>query len=954
MHYKSIDANFNLVPLEREILDYWAKNKIFEKVNSKNVKKEWVYYDGPITANGNPHYGHALTWTVKDVIPRYYSMKGNFVSRNIGWDCQGILVEYEIEKNLGFTHKSQIEKMGVDKFNTLCKNSVLEKREKMVEYEKRMGRWLDPNDEYSTMDRNYIESMWWSLKELYSKGLLYEGYKVVAYSPRTGMTLSTHEVAEGGYKDVEDFAVTLKFKLKNEQNTYILAWTTTPWTLPGYLLLAIGKKINYVKVFYKDNYYILANSRLEEVFKGKLYKIISGVKPMELVGLEYEPLYNYYEYKRAEGCFKIIYADHVNTNDGTGVVHLAPYGEEDFNVFMSLKIGVFDYLNETCEFTSEIPELDGMFYKKANTQIIDTLRSKNLIFNVEKYVHSMPMDYRSKTPLIYKPIKSWYLNIDKIKPKLVEEANKINFVPREMGKSRFVPWVKNARDWSLSRLRFWGTPLPIWVNEKGEKIIIGSFKELEDLSGKKLGNNFDPHKPFVDNITIKNKDGVFRRVPEVVDVWYDSGSMPFARYHYPFENNELFKKRFPAEFISEADDQVRLWFYTMFVLGVALFNKAPFKNVVVLGMLGDEKGKKMSKSSGNYPPIEEIFTSYGSDMLRYFLLTSPVARGEATAFSYKALDETKKEFFTTLWNSLRYYLTYASLHNFDPTTDFDTANENILDKWAKTRLNKLVENVDTYLGKYEVMFAAREFAPFVQDISTWYIRRSRDRLASGDKKALYVLYTVLNTLCMLLAPFMPLLAEKIYLLINIKQNSTSVHLQDFPLVNNFYTKYSILQKMDLVRQICSLGNSIRKEKNISTRQPLSKLKIKFNKSKPVKINADLVDLIKDELNVKEVQIITRIDNKAGFVSRQEKNIYVSLDTRVTDSLLLEGEARNIIREVQAMRKDSSLSISQKIELVLQNTELADKVLNIYIDYIKAKVNATKISLGKKTRITVVK
>lgn len=948
MKYKNIDANLDLVNVEKAILKNWDEKKIFDQINSRFKDKEWVYYDGPITANGLPHYGHAITWTLKDVVPRYYAMNGNFVSRNIGWDCQGILVEYEVEKKLGFTHKSQIEEMGIEKFNKMCRENVLSNRDKMVEYETRLGRWIDHNDEYSTMDSLYIESMWWALKTLHEKGLLYEGYKVVAYSPRTGMTLSTHEVADGGYKQVEDTAVTLKFKLSKAPNTYVLAWTTTPWTLPGNLMLAVGKKINYVKVEYEGNFYILANARVEEVFKGKHYKVVSGLKAVELEGLDYEPLFDFYKEKKSEGCFKIVFADHVNTSDGTGVVHLAPYGEEDFNVFMSMGIKMFDYLNETCDFTDEIPPYAGLFYKKANEKILEDLTTSGKLFYSEKYVHSMPVDYRSGTPLIYKPIKSWYVAVSKMKNRLVEEAKKINFVPEEVGKSRFVPWIENARDWSLSRLRFWGTPLPIWLNEEtGDIKVIGSFKELEELSGQKLGDNFDPHKPFVDNIELKIGNLVYKRVPEVIDVWFDSGSMPFARYHYPFENKELFKKRFPAEYISEGDDQLHLWFYTMFLLGVCLFDETPFKNVIVIGMLGDEQGKKMSKSKGNYPPVEEVFEKYGSDMLRYFMVTSPVVRAEPTAFSYKALEETKKEFFTTCWNSLRYFITYASLHNFEATKNFSPAND--LDLWAFERTHLLIKKVNEYMRKYEVMFAAREFAPFVQALSTWYIRRSRDRLAGGDQDALNTLYYMLNSLSILLAPFLPLFSDEMYLKLNETSKLNSVHLESYP-IYNLEINDGILSKMELVREICSLGNAIRKEKNISLRLPLSKLKIKSAKLKNLELSIDLIEIIKDELNVKEVQVVQRMDKDVNLVIKEQKDLLVALDVLITDELKNEGEFRNLVREVQSMRKEANLNVSQKIELELEKNEVNTLILKNFEDLFKTRVNATNITLGIANKI----
>ena len=943
--YKQVEPNLDLVSLEKNMLVKWEQANLFATVNdaTKNFPK-WVYYDGPITANGRPHYGHALTWTMKDILPRYYTMQGRFVSRNIGWDCQGILVEYEVEKDLQFQSKADIEKFGIDKFNEQCRNRVLKHRAAMFDYEMRLGRWLDHNDEYSTMDAKYIESMWWALKELYTKGLLYKGHKVVAYSTRAGMTLSTHEVADGGYKEIIDPAVTVKFQLKNVPNTYVLAWTTTPWTLPGNLLIAMGKSIEYVKVEYDGEFLIVAKELVEKVFADKNHKIIEVVSQEQLLNQKYEPLFEYFSDRKTQGAFKIVYGDHVNTETGTGFVHLAPYGEEDFIILSQLKIAMFDYLDETGTFNDLIPELKGQFYKKANSQIVQMLTQKALLFKVEDYAHQMPMCYRTKTPLIYKPIESYYVAIEKIKEKLLSEVQKVKFVP-EQGGDRFVNWIKNARDWSLSRRRYWGTPLPVWVNDKtGEVIVVGSFNELSKLSGKDLGQNFDPHKPFVDEITWGSEEsGYYKRVPEVIDVWFDSGSMPFAKHHYPFENGENFKNQYPAEFISEADDQLRLWFYTMFVLGVALFDQTPFKNVIVLGMLGDENGKKMSKSAGNYPPIEEVFEKWGSDMLRYFLLKSGVARMEPTAFSYKALEETKKEFFTITWNSYRYFLTYADLHKFEPSAKFTPTNE--LDKWILMRLAQLIKTVRTNLDNYEVMYATREFAPFIEDLSTWYIRRSRDRISTGDNDSLNTLYISLETLSRLLAPFMPLFADELYLGMTAGSKKQSVHLESFPQVTvlNIELDEKLIASMQKLREVASVGNALRKENNIAVKQPLKILYVSCE------LDNTLLSILKEELNVKEVQFM-KPESNPNIISGEQNGLYIAFDTSMDNDLELERRSREFMREIQKLRKQANVSWDQQVRLQYISTKEIEEMLANYRDEIIKKTLVGEIVQGDEMKI----
>nr|MBP7927844.1 isoleucine--tRNA ligase [Patescibacteria group bacterium] len=824
--FKEFDSVPNLPEQEKQTIEFWKQLDVVEKL--KELRKDSprkIYFDGPVTANNMPHYGHAITWTMKDIVPRYWSMQNYLVSRNMGWDCQGIPVEYEIEKQLGFTNKEDIEKYGVAKFNQLCRESVFKYRDSIFYYETRLGRWFDEKDMYYTMDAPFIESMWWSLKELYAKGLLYEGHKVVPYSTRAGTTLSSHEAAEGGYKELEDPFVTVKFPLKKNSkptNTFLLAWTTTPWTLPGNLLLAIGKKIEYVKVEHNGDYYILAKERLEHVFADKPHKIVESLAAESLEGLEYVPPFEHYLAKSKEGAFKVVIADHANTDEGTGIVHLAPYGAEDFDVLMALNISLFDYLNETAHFTKEIPEYAGLFYKQANDKIIQDLTEKDRIFASGKLLHRMPMCWRTATPLIHKPVKSWYIKVTALKEKMLKENEKINWVPEHIKNGMAHQWLSKARDWAISRSRYWGTPLPLWVNDKtGEKVLVGSFAELKDLSGVELT---DPHRPFVDDIIWEDKEngGTFRRVTDVIDVWYDSGSVPFAKLHYPFENADD-PSLLTAEYISEGDDQVRLWFYTMHILGVALFGNVPYKNVVVTGMLNDKNDKKLSKSKKNYPPMDEVLDTFGGDVLRLFVLGSPVVQAESARFYEEALSDVKKEFFIPLWNSAKYFVTYANIHGFVPKNHGDLELHNELDAWILARLAEVINSVTASMDNYLIMDATRTFTPFVADLSTWYLRRSRERLRDGDAEALNTLYYVLSTFSRLLAPFVPFLSEELYQRLNVAQVSgvNSVHLDLYPQpVSISDTEKTLLGKMANTRAIVSAALSIRVLEKVKIRQPL--------------------------------------------------------------------------------------------------------------------------------------
>lgn len=940
--FREIDAVPNLSKNEEDVLKKWVEWDVIEKVkeNRKN-SPEKVYYDGPITANNMPHYGHVVTWTLKDIIPRYWNMNNYYVSRNMGWDCQGLPVEIEVEKELGFKEKEDVEKYGIAAFNKLCKESVFRYRDQIFQYETRIGRWFDQKDMYYTLDATFIESIWWSFKELFNKGLIYEGYKVVPYSTRAGSALSHHEVNEGGYKEIEDIFITPKFKLKTEKDTYVLAWTTTPWTLPSNLLLAVGRKIVYVKVKFEDSFYILAKSRVSDIFKDKQVEILEEIKPSDLVGKEYEPLFSYYESKRSEGCFKIVYADHANDEDGTGIVHLAPYGEEDFDVFMRDGITIFDYLDGGANFTDAIPEYAGLFYKQANKVIVADLQKKNLVLSTGSYVHRMPMCYRTKTPLIYKPIKSWYVAVTKIKDKMLEQNSKINWVPEHLKNGGSFQWISNARDWSISRSRYWGTPMPVWVNDKTKEIYVaGSFEEIEKLSGVKIE---DPHRPYVDDITWEDKQngGTFRRVVDVLDVWYDSGAVPFAKLHYPFENKELVdnKVKFPAEYIAEGLDQVRLWFYTMHILGVALFDQVPYKNVVTNGMLADKTGEKLSKSKKNYPPMDDVLNAYGADVLRLFLLTSPIVQAESARYSEDALKDTKKEFFLPLWNSVRYFVTSANLNNFTPTLDVPNTN-NVLDKWLLARSQQTINTVINNMDKYLFMPASRELPLFVQDLSTWYIRRSRDRLRDGDIEALNTLYYVLTQFTKLIAPMVPFISENFYEILGMSKlsNLESVHLDFYPKAKDLtQDQKDTLEQMQLTRDIVSTSLSIRVENNMKVRQPLGNLYIKSKKDEVLEFYADLVS---DEVNVKNVTSITEpLEN----TKQSESSAFIAyLDTNITEELKLEGLAREMVRKLQDIRKEQGLNVSDAVNATYEATEENTKAVSMFGEYIKQKVLAKQL------------
>ena len=890
----------NFSNVENEILQYWEERDMLSKsINQRSKEKSFTFYDGPITSNNKPHYGHALTMVIKDAVPRYKTMKGYRVDRSLGWDCQGIPVEYEVEKELGFQQKEDIEKFGIKEFNDLCRKSVEKYQNDISALTKRIGRWVNKDEEYATMNASYIESVWWSLKELYNKGLLYQGYKVVPYSTRAGTTLSNSEVALGGYQAIVDPAVTVKLKLVNSDK-YLLIWTTTPWTLPGNLLAAVGRDFEYVEVEYKGEKYIVGKELVEKVFGEKL-KILHTYKGEELIGLEYEPLYPYFLDRKKEGAFRVVHADHVTLEDGTGIVHQAPYGEEDFLLMTGMGITMFDYLDDQGNMKDEITQFKGMFYKKANKYIMQDLEDRGLLFKHEEYEHQMPMCWRTNTPLIYKPIKSWYVKVTAIRDLLVKENKEINWVPEHIKEGRFGNWLEEARDWALSRNRYWGTPLPVWVCDKCEYTeVLGSFDEVKERSEVILE---DPHKPFVDEVVYScpKCNGTMKRVNDVIDVWYDSGSMPFARFHYPFENKERFESKYPAQFIAEGVDQTRGWFYTLHVIGNALFGEKAFENVVVNGLALAPDGTKMSKSKRNYTEIGTVLDSLGADALRLYFLSSPIVNGEEVVFNEKFLKDITSTALLPLWNSVKYFVSYQSQYNW--VHNESIKSNNIMDRWILERLNETVLKVDKGMEAYKLQNAVKPILDFIDDLSKWYIRRSRDRFVQGDKEALSTLYKVLLELSKVLSPFAPFISESIYL--TLGGSKESVHLEDYPESRNI--DMELIANMNKVRNICSLGLNIRDEKRLKVRQPLSQAYV------PIE-DEELKDIIKGELNVKEVIYSEKPVTKETYVSQESGNIFVTLNTLVTEDLREEGLLNEINRALQVARKENGCEVGEVVSV----------------------------------------
>lgn len=952
--------------LEQEILKLWkAKDILNKSIDSRPEDKSKTFYDGPITANGAPHMGHALTFSMKDIIPRYWTMKGYKVNRSLGWDCQGLPVEYEVEKSLGFKEKKDIEAFGIAKFNELCRNLVLEKRDKIIELEEMMGRLTNSEEEYATMDATYIESIWWSLKELYTKGLLYEGFKVVPYSTRAGTTLSNAEVALGGYKNFVDPAITVEFPLEEDPMIVMLAWTTTPWTIPGNLGLAVGKDIAYVKVQKEgsDKKYIIAKDLAECVFKDQSYSVIEELNAKDLVGKKYIPPFQFY--KGRANAHQVYEGFHVTTESGTGIVHLAPYGAEDNEIFQQVGIESFDYLDDQGDFKPEIAPYAGMNYRDANPKIVEDLKELGNLFKHEEYEHEMPMCWRTNTPLIYKPITSWYIAMSGLRKELVANNEKINWNPKHVKHGRFGNWLAEIKDWGISRSRYWGTPIPVWKSESGKVIVIGSYEELKNYSGVEVT---DPHRPFIDDVTFEHDGETYKRIPDVLDVWYDSGAMPFARFHYPFENQEKFENKFPAEYIAEGVDQTRGWFYSLLAESTALFGKEAYKNVLINGTIVADDGAKLSKSKKNYVDPDILIQEFGADVIRINFFSSPIASGEDAAVSPKTLKIQTQEFILPLWNIFTYLITYANIHNWEPSeklaynqrkviTDthpwdhipFDDV-ENELNAWIIYRLQETIHNTTIALDAYEIQKSIKHIKDLIDDISKWFIRSSRDHFAEGNQDSLDTLYYVLVETLKLLSPFTPFITDYMYqeLVFNkLEGAQESIHLTDYPEADRAYVEqYSHLAKeMEIVRKICELGHTLRVANQIKVRQPLGQLHINSTNELVPMLSPWMTRIIKNELNIKEVLDKPSIVESATLKAAEDTslNITIGLDINISDELKDEGLVRELTRGLQAGRKKKGLQQGDMVTVSL-NTDNSDLKTTIErnIEQIQKAVNASLI------------
>ena len=1012
--YNKVETNMNFVEREKQTEQFWKDNDIFRKsMESRKEGETYTFYDGPPTANGKPHIGHVLTRVIKDMIPRYQTMKGKYVPRKAGWDTHGLPVELEVEKLLGLNGKEQIEEYGMEPFITKCKESVWKYKGMWEDFSGTVGFWVDMDNPYVTYDDNFIESEWWALNEIWNKKLLYKGFKIVPYCPRCGTPLSSQEVAQG-YKTVKERSAIVRFKVAGE-DAWFLAWTTTPWTLPSNVALCVNPNDTYCKVKAADGQvYYMAEALLDKVL-GSLgnaeegvaaYEVLESYKGRDLEHKEYEPLFEcakkVAEKQRKKGFF-VTCDNYVTMSDGTGIVHIAPaFGEDDANVGRNYDLPFVQFVNEKGELTEETP-FAGLFCKKADPEVLKDLEARGQLFDAPKFEHEYPHCWRCDTPLIYYARESWFIKMTAVKDDLVANNKTVNWIPRSIGEGRFGNWLENIQDWGISRNRYWGTPLNIWECEDcGAQESIGSRAALAERTGNPETAKVELHRPYIDEVTFKcNCGGCMKRVPEVIDCWFDSGAMPFAQHHYPFENKEVFEQQFPAKFISEGVDQTRGWFYSLMAESTLLFNKAPYENVIVLGHVQDEKGQKMSKSKGNTVDPFEALEQYGADAIRwYFYINS--APWLPNRFSGKAVQEGQRKFLSTLWNTYAFFVLYANIDQFDATKyalEYDKLS--VMDKWLLSKLNTVVKEVDNNLENYRIPEAARAMDEFVDDMSNWYVRRSRERFwAKGmeqDKINAYMtLYTALVTLVKCAAPMVPFMAEDIYrnLVCSIDANAPeSVHLCDFPEVNEAFIDAELEKNMDAVLKIVVMGRACRNTANIKNRQPIGNMFVKA----PAVLPEFFTEIIEEELNVKKVtfsddvsaytsytfkpqlrtvgpkygkflgqiqKALAELDGNAamaelkangvlaltsvsdevklaeedllitmtqaeGYVTDGDNTVTVVLDTNLTAELLEEGFVREIISKIQTMRKEAGFEVMDKITIYFK---AENKVADIFAKY----------------------
>ncbi len=873
--FKTIKSKVVFPELEEEILDYWDEEKIFFKsIEQKPEDKTFYFYDGPPFATGLPHYGHLIASTIKDVVPRYHTMLGNRVERRFGWDCHGLPVEFEVEKEMGLNGAADIEALGIDKFNEKCRSIVLRYSNEWRKTIRRLGRWVDMDNDYKTMEVSFMESIWWVFKSLWEKGLIYESKKIVAFSPRLSTPLSNFEVNQG-YKDTQDPSITVKFPIKGKDNTYFLAWTTTPWTLISNLGLAVHPDLIYAKVFYQDETYYLAEALVESTFGTENgARILETFKGGTLEGMAYEPLFPYFEKLEQDGAFKVLLGDYVSIETGTGVVHTAPsFGEDDFNTGERYKLPHVFPMDDSGYFTKEAPDVAGMFFKDADKLIIRLLKDRGLILKHETIVHSYPFCWRSGAPLMYRTIRSWFVNVEKIKQNMIDNNQQIKWSPDHIQNGRMGKWLEGARDWAISRNRYWGNPIPVWIcDDCKHQHCVGSRGELEELAGKEVD---DLHSHFLDGMTLtcQKCGGVMNRTSEVLDCWFESGSMPYGQEHYPFENREKFETNFPADFISEGLDQTRGWFYTLLVLSTALFEKPAFRNCIVNGLVLAEDGKKMSKSLKNFPDPWDMLNKYGADVIRLYMLNSGAIRADDLQFSESGLQETLRSTTLPLWNVLSFFTTYANIDNWKPKTVADkSALVNPLDRWIISRLHHLISDVQDGMLDYDLNRAVSPFVGFIDMLTNWYIRRSRRRFwkaGQGEDKdqAYMTLYTVLLELCKVIAPFIPFIADNIYQVLRDDSMPESVHLCDYPEVNASWIDETLEAEMDIILKSVNLGRALRAKHQIKIRQPLQKITILTKNSAVQGVLGEMSELIIDELNIKDVEISQNEENLVTLTAK---------------------------------------------------------------------------------------
>ena len=1028
--YQKVDTNLNFVDREKKVEEFWKENHIFEKsMENRKEGETYTFYDGPPTANGKPHIGHVLTRVIKDMIPRYRTMKGYMVPRKAGWDTHGLPVELEVEKKLGLDGKEQIEEYGMEPFIKQCKESVWKYKGMWEDFSSTVGFWADMEHPYVTYYDDYIESEWWALKEIWNKKLLYKGFKIVPYCPRCGTPLSAQEVSQG-YKTVKERSAVVRFKVVGE-DAYFLAWTTTPWTLPSNVALCVNPDETYCKVKAADGYtYYMAEALLDKVLgkfakeEGeKAYEVLETYKGTDLEYKEYEPLFacaGEAAAKQKKKAHFVTCDTYVTMSDGTGIVHIAPaFGEDDSRIGRNYDLPFVQFVDGQGNLTKETPYA-GVFVKKADPMVLTDLDKEGKLFDAPKFEHEYPHCWRCDTPLIYYARESWFIKMTAVKDDLIRNNNTINWIPESIGKGRFGDWLENVQDWGISRNRYWGTPLNIWQCECGHMHSVGSRQELFEMSGDERAKTVELHRPYIDEITLKCPEcgGEMHRVPEVIDCWFDSGAMPFAQHHYPFENKELFEQQFPANFISEAVDQTRGWFYSLLAESTLLFNKAPYKNVIVLGHVQDENGQKMSKSKGNAVDPFDALNKYGADAIRwYFYINS--APWLPNRFHGKAVVEGQRKFMSTLWNTYAFFVLYANIDNFDPTKyNLEYDQLPVMDKWLLSRLNTTVQAVDNDLANYKIPEAARALQEFVDEMSNWYVRRSRERFwAKGmeqDKINAYMtLYNALVTIAKTAAPMIPFMTEDMYqnLVRSVDKDAPeSIHLCDFPTVNEAWIDKDLEADMKELLEIVVLGRACRNTANIKNRQPIGTMYVKAEK----KMGEFYTDIIADELNVKEVkfaddvesfisysfkpqlrtvgpkygkllggikQALTDIDGTAamkelksngvlkldingndvelteedllietaqteGYVSESDGDTSVVLDTNLTPELIEEGFVREIISKIQTMRKEAGFEVMDKIKVYAHGNDKIQEVMKAHEDEIKSEVLADEMVLGE--------